>query len=302
MPNDITLAQKYLPILDEVYKASARASILDASNDDVRFINANTVQLFKMSMDGLANYNRSTGFVTGDVEGKWEDMVLSQDRGRAFIIDSMDNEETIGMAFGKLAGEFIRTKVAPEIDAYAFATLAGTANILGTNGDITVGTTEIPTLIEAATEAMDADEVPDDGRIIFMSELCYNGLKNKVDRQLANEGMVNTNVESYNGMRIIRVPQARFNTKITLHNGTTGGQEAGGFVVPASTSYKINFLMVHPSSVVKVAKHVLPRIFTPQQYQQADAWKFDYRIYHDVFVEENKVKGVYLHRANTVNA
>ncbi len=299
MANDITLAQKYLPILDEVYKWSAKTSILDAQ--DVRFVNANTVQLFKMSMDGLGNYNRSTGFVTGDVEGKWESMALTQDRGRAFIIDSMDNEETIGMSFGKLAGEFIRTKVAPEIDAYTFATLAGTSNILGTNGDLTVGTTDVGPLIENATEAMDAEEVPDTGRIIFMSEKCYNAMKQKIDRQLANENGVNTDVESFNGMRIVRVPQARFNTKITLYNGTTEGQETGGFAVPSSTSYKINFMIVHPSAVVKVAKHVLPRIFSPQQYQQADAWKFDYRIYHDVFVEDNKVKGIYLHRATTAN-
>ena len=61
---------------------------------------------------------------------------MTQDRGRAFIIDSMDNEETIGMSFGKLAGEFIRTKVAPEIDAYTFATLAGTDNILSANADL----------------------------------------------------------------------------------------------------------------------------------------------------------------------
>lgn len=301
MANNIALAEKYLPILDEVYKASAKSSILDAQ--DVRFVNANTVQLFKMAMDGLANYNRSTGFVTGDVVGTWEDMVLSKDRGRAFIIDSMDNEETIGMAFGKLAGEFIRTKVAPEIDAYTFATLAGVSGIgTTTAADITVGTTDIPLAIEAATESMDKDEVPDEGRIIFMSEKCYNGLKNKIDRQLANEGTVNTNVESYNGMRIIRVPQARFNTGITLYDGTTSGQEDGGFIVPASTSYKINFMIVHPSAVVKVAKHVLPRIFTPQQYQQADAWKFDYRIYHDVFAEENKVKGIHLYRAATANS
>ena len=65
------------------------------------------------------------------------------------------------------------------------------------------------------------------------------------------------------------------------------------------TAHKINFMIVHPSAVIKVAKHVLPRIFSPQQYQQADAWKFDYRIYHDVFVEENKVKGIYLHRTST---
>jgi hypothetical protein len=299
MANNIALAQKYLPILDEVYKWSAKTSILDAQ--DVRFVNANTVQLFKMSMDGLGTYNRSTGFVTGDVKGEWESMALTQDRGRAFIIDSMDNEETIGMSFGKLAGEFIRTKVAPEIDAYTFATLAGTANILGTNGDVTVGTTDIGPLIENATESMDAQEVPDTGRIIFMSEKCYNAMKQKISRQLSTENGVSTDVETFNGMRIVRVPQARFNTKITLYNGTTGGQETGGFVVPSSTSYKINFMIVHPSAVVKVAKHVLPRIFSPQQYQQADAWKFDYRIYHDVFVEDNKVKGIYLHRATTAN-
>ena len=67
-----------------------RTSILDAA--DVKFINANTVQLFKMSMDGLGTYNRSTGFVTGDVKGEWDSYALTQDRGRAFIIDSMDNE------------------------------------------------------------------------------------------------------------------------------------------------------------------------------------------------------------------
>ena len=299
MANQITLAQKYLPILDEVYKWSAKTSILDAQ--DVRFVNANTVQLFKMSMDGLGTYNRSTGFVTGDVKGEWESMALTQDRGRAFIIDSMDNEETIGMSFGKLAGEFIRTKVAPEIDAYTFATLAGTASILGTNGDVTVGTTDIGPLIENATESMDAEEVPDTGRIIFMSEKCYNAMKQKIDRRLSTESGVSTDVETFNGMRIVRVPQARFNTKITLYNGTTDGQETGGFVVPESTSYKINFMIVHPSAIIKVAKHVLPRIFSPQQYQQADAWKFDYRIYHDVFVEDNKVKGIYLHRATTAN-
>lgn len=299
MGNNIALAQKYLPILDEVYKASARASILDQT--DVEFVNANTVQLFDISMDGLGTYNRSTGFVTGDVIGAWKDYALTQDRGRAFIIDSMDNEETIGMSFGKLAGEFIRTKVAPEIDAYTFAALAGTSSINGTNGDITVGTTDVALLLENATEALDADEVPDDGRIVFMSETCYNAMKQKIDRQLANENGVNTNVEHYNGMRIVRVPQARFNTKITLYDGITENQEGGGFVVPSSTSYKINFLIVHPSAVIKVAKHVLPRIFSPQQYQQADAWKFDYRIYHDVFVKENKVNGIYLHRATTVN-
>lgn len=78
-------------------------------------------------------------------------------------------------------------------------------------------------------------------------------------------------------MRVIRVPKGRFNTAITLLDGTSAGETSGGFTVPASTSYPINFMIVHPSAVLQVVKHVAPRIFSPQVNQLADAWKFDYR-------------------------
>ena len=80
------------------------------------------------------------------------------------------------------------------------------------------------------------------------------------------------------------------------------GQEAGGYIGTASTGYPINFMIVHPSAVVKVMKHVLPRIFSPDQNINADAWKFDYRCYFDVFALANKVKGIYLHRGSTALA
>lgn len=297
MANTIALAQKYLPLLDEVYKASSRTAILDATKVDI--VNGNTIKVFKTSMDGLGNYNRNTGFTNGDVTGTWETMTLSKDRGRSFIVDRMDNEETIGMAFGTLAGEFIRTKVAPEIDAYTFAKIAGTSGILSANADVTVGTTDVPSLIDTAEMQMNEEEVPGEGRILFISETAYAGLRAKIVRTVLNDVTgINKDVETYNGMRVIRVPQSRFYTAITLYDGTTSGQTTGGFV-GATGGYKINFMIVHPSAVNKVVKHVLPRIFTPEQYQSADAWKFDYRIYHDTFVYDNKTKGIYMHRGST---
>lgn len=297
MANTIALAQKYLPLLDEVYKASSRTAILDATKVDI--VNGNTIKVFKTSMDGLGNYNRNTGFTNGDVTGTWETMTLTKDRGRSFIVDRMDNEETIGMAFGTLAGEFIRTKVAPEIDAYTFAKIAGTSGILSANADVTVGTTDVPSLIDTAEMQMNEEEVPGEGRILFISETAYAGLRAKIVRTVLNDVTgINKDVETYNGMRVIRVPQSRFYTAITLYDGTTSGQTTGGFV-GATGGYKINFMIVHPSAVNKVVKHVLPRIFTPEQYQNADAWKFDYRIYHDTFVYDNKTKGIYMHRGST---
>ena len=297
MANTIALAQKYLPLLDEVYKASSRTAILDSTKVDI--LNGNTIKVFKTSMDGLGNYNRNTGFTNGDVTGTWETLTLSKDRGRAFMVDRMDNEETIGMAFGTLAGEFIRTKVAPEIDAYTFAKIAGTSGILSANADITVGTTDVSSLIDTAEMQMNEEEVPGEGRILFISETAYAGLRAKIVRSVQNDVTgINKEVETYNGMQIVRVPQSRFYTAITLYDGTTSSQTAGGFV-GTTGGYKINFMIVHPSAVTKVVKHVLPRIFTPEQYQNADAWKFDYRIYHDTFVYDNKAKGIYMHRGST---
>lgn len=302
MANSIALAQKYLPMLDEVYKASAKSAILDATK--VEIVQGNTVKVFKTSMDGLGDYSRNDGFIKGDVTGTWETLTLSKDRGRTFQIDRMDNEETIDMAFGTLAGEFIRTKVVPEIDAYAFAKLAGVSGIdSGTAADITIGTTDVPSLIEEAERSMNENEVPQEGRILFISETAYAGLKNKIDRTTMNgEGGIDRGVVSFDGMRIIRVPQNRFYTAITLYDGKTEGQTVGGYVGTKTTGYNINFMIVHPSAVCKVVKHVLPRIFTPDENQAADAWKFDYRIYHDIFAYENKVKGIYLHRGSTALA
>lgn len=301
MANSIALAQKYLPMLDEVYKASAKAAILDATKIDI--VGGNTVKVFKTSMDGLGDYSRNDGFVNGDVTGSWETMTLTKDRGRSFQIDRMDNEETLDMAFGTLAGEFIRTKVVPEVDAYTFAKMAGTTGIsAGTAANITVGTSDVPTFIEEAERQMNEDEVPVEGRILFISETAYAALKAKVDRTTLNgDGGIDRGIVTYDGMRIIRVPQNRFYTGITLKDGKTSGQEAGGYE-QATGAYAINFLIVHPSAVCKVVKHVLPRIFTPDENQKADAWKFDYRLYHDMFVYENKVKGIYLHRGATAKS
>ena len=207
------------------------------------------------------------------------------------------------MAFGRLAGQFIRTKVAPEVDAYRFAKMAGTSNILGANADITVGTTDVPSLVDTAEMTMNEAEVPQEGRLLFISETAYAGLRAKITRTVENgDGNINKEVEWYDGMRVIRVPQSRFYTAITLYDGSTSGQTAGGYIGTTSTGYKINFMVVHPSAVCQVLKHVKPRIFEPDVNQDADAWKFDYRVYHDTFVYDNKVSGIYLHRGSTALA
>jgi hypothetical protein len=297
MPNSIELAESYLPLLDETYKAGALTSGLDAKH--VLFINANTVKYFKTSMDGLGDYDRNAGFPTGDVNGTWETLTLTKDRARTFTVDRMDNEETVNMAFPTMAGEFIRTRVVPEIDAYTFSTISGKTGISSSSNDIVIGTTDVPALIDEAEREMNENEVPKFGRVLYISETAYEGLKKSIVRTIDNSVLnVNREVEMYSGMQVVRVPQNRFNTLIELYDGKTSGEEAGGYNITAG-GFKINFMIIQPSAIIKIAKHILPRIFSPDINQNADGWKFDYRIYHDTLILENKVTGIYVNRAVT---
>ena len=300
MSNTIQLVTKFVPIMDEIYKRESVTSILDTANSNVQFIGANVVKVFKFASDGLATYNRSSGYVAGNLQATWETLTLAQDRGRSFQLDVMDNEETLGMALGGLTSQFIRTEVAPEVDAYRFAKYAGTSNILAATPADLAASTDVLAAIDDADKAMSDAEVPHEGRILFLSEAAYKLLKNNITRYIQNdEENVNRTIEVLDGMRVIRVPSGRFNTAITLRNGTSSGQTAGGFV---PGGYPINFMIIHPSAVVQIVKHVVPRLFAPQQNLDADAWKYDYRIYHDAFVLDNKVAGIYLHRAATANS
>lgn len=296
--NSIALAQKYLPLIDEVYKAASKTAILDTANERVRWIGADTVKMMALSELGMGNYSRNSGFVPGDTTASWETFQITQDRGRSYQIDVMDNEETLGQIVGNLLGEIERVHIVPELDAYRFAKMAGTSGIDGATGDITVGTTNVKTLISAAEASMTNNEVPEDGRILFISPRCKDALKGNIERRIINsEANVSYEVEYFDGMRIVEVPQGRFNTSITLaqpsaHDGA-GGFTAGG--------KRINFMIVHPSAVLQVVKHVAPRLFSPEQNIEADAWRLNYRIYHDCFVLPNKKKGIYLYSDSTAS-
>lgn len=291
MANSIALAQNYLAIADEVYKAEAKTIDLDFANSDITFIGANTAKVAKLSMDGLGDYSRNTGYPVGDVTLAWETLTLANDRGTQLHVDRFDDEESKGVAFGKLAAEFERTQMIPEVDAYTFAKLyAGTGNTVAT-GAITVGTTDVPALIEDGELELNNAEVPQEGRILYVSPKAYAGLKSKITRYLANEGTVNRNVEMFDDMRVIMVPEGRFYSAVTLNSGS------GSFgFAPTSGGYKINFMIVHPTAVKKALKHVMPKIFSPDVVQGSDSWLLDYRAYYDVFVLDNKNKGIYVHR------
>ncbi|MEG1396091.1 MAG: hypothetical protein RSC82_03850 [Oscillospiraceae bacterium] len=288
MPNAITLAKQFVPLLDAVYKLAALTSDLDGNPDLVRQgANANELIIPKMSMQGLGAYSRNGGYSKGSITLTNETVTCNFDRGRMFNVDVMDNLETAGIAFGQLAGEFIRTKVAPEEDAFRFASYAGTPGIskVAAGASLADGAAVIAALRVAITK-MDEDEVPTEERRLYITPLLLGYIQD-MDTTKSRELMQNFT-------KVAKVPQTRFYTAIDQYDGDTTGEEAGGFV-KAPTAKDINFMVIHKPAVIQFPKHTAPKIILPDVNQDGDGYKFGYRKVGIADVYENKAAGIYLH-------
>lgn len=286
MANNIALFKKYITLLDEVYKNASLTSELDGDPALVQAgANANEIIIPKIKMQGLGDYSRNEGYPKGDVTLEYETVKFNYDRGRSFNVDNMDNVETAGIAFGKLASEFIRTKTVPELDAFRFATYAAVSDIGKVEATIEDGAALISAL-RTATNAMDEAEVPDTERYLFITPTLH-GLVEDMDTTKSKAVL-----ERFS--RIVKVPQTRFYTSIDLMSGKDGELE-GGYKKTDVTGADINFMVIHKPAVIQYPKHTVNKIISPEENQEMDAWKFFFRAYGLADTYENKVKGIYLH-------
>lgn len=287
MPNTIQLAKTYTSLLDEVYQNSSLTAVLESDATLSRAgANANEIVIPKLSMDGLANYDRNSGYTNGNVDLSWETVKFNYERGRSFQVDNMDNEETQNIAFGRLAGEFIRTKVVPELDAFRFSTYAGIPNVGNATGSLATGEAVIGAL-RTATSEMDEAEVPMEDRHLFITPTLL-GLVQDLDTTKSKEVLSRF-------ATITKVPQTRFYSAIELLDGKSPSEEKGGFK-KASGGVELNFEIIHKPAVLQFTKHAVPKIISPEANQDADAWKYGYRNYGLCDVYDNKVAGIYVHK------
>lgn len=299
MANSIALFKQYVPLLDEVYKEASKTAVLDGNPELARAgANANELIIPMLDMQGLGDYSRNDGYVSGDVTLTNQTVPCNFDRGRMFMVDNMDNAESAGLAFGMLAGEFIRTKVVPELDAFRFATYAGKTGISKVSTGATLANGgDVITALRAGTNQMDEDEVPMEGRFLFITPTLL-GMVQDLDTTKSREVLARF-------AQVITVPQTRFYTAIAQKSGkiivsgeapsqTTTDETAGGYT-KATGGKDINFMIVHKSAVIQFPKHIAPKVITPEQNQTADAWKFGYRQVGVNDLYKNKLAGVYLH-------
>ena len=288
MANAITLAAKFVPLLDKAYAATAKTAILNAAPSEVRPTdNVGTYSIQKLTLVGLGTYSKTLGAPAGDVTLTWESFTYTQDRGRKFTVDALDEKQAMG-AFGKIAGEFMRRYEVPEIDAYRIAKIATTC---GTDvaATLTTGAATAAALNLADVTLQNA-EVEGAELVLFITPTFLG---------LAKTQALNTAVPIpvLDNATVVVVPQSRMKTAITVDAGAAGN--AGGYAVAAGAE-NVQFILMDKNAVFADAKHESLRVFDDKTNQAANAWLFDFRIVHDCFVFEEKLNGVYVNTADPV--
>ncbi len=286
MANIIEYAKVFQKELDKQVIEGSTSGWMEENASQVIYNGGSEIKLPKMSLQGLGNYSRGDGYVSGAVTYAYETFTLTQDRGRRFRIDAVDVDESgFGLAAANVAAEFQRTQVIPEIDAYRYSKLAAAAGIRETYtpDKSTVMSSLLAQLGEVRDITGDEGDV-----VIVMSRPVYDKLmlsgeiSYAVESASFKQGELEFGVKTVNGVPIIPVPSARMKTAYSFKN-----DGAGGFAAEAGAK-DINWIICPKAAPIAVSKTDNVKIITPEANQFADAWDIDYRKYHDLFVPDNK--------------
>lgn len=326
MANQITRIEKWLPnVVDTVFAVESKTALLENGKKflDLDFKEAGYVRVMSILMDGLSDYYRVNhigqanseayahnnenngigardGYHRGSTSATWQIYQLAYDRGKQFLVDNMDNEETAGGIIANLLKEFLRTKVVPEVDALRFSKIAGTTNAsLGNRVVESVASLQNTILnkFNGAFEWLTEHEVPEEEQIIFVSPAVYTAIMSSTEltryitqADFRSESGITFKLQSYAGRPIVVVPSDRFYDSIVIsQNG----------YYPSANSKVINYIVCSKKAIIPIVKLNKSKVWSPETQDDFDGYKVNFRMYHDVIVPENKVAGVYVSLSDT---
>lgn len=277
----ITLAKKYAPYTDELFKAESKTSLL--TNTDFDWTGAHTVAVWKIGTVPMSDYARNRGSDYDesaatlsrfgkiiDLDAQTEEMMLTRDRSFIFNVDRLDEDETAGqVAAASALARQLREVVVPEVDAYTYNVMATKAGTKAAAAALTKA--NVYTSILTGSETLDAAEVPDTERVLVVTPATYNLLKQAtefdstdVGAELKLKGVVGI----LDGMAVVKVPAVR---------------------LPEN----FGFMIAHPSATVAPVK--LEDYGTHNDTPLSSGTIVTGRICYDAFVLDNKAKGIYYH-------
>jgi len=294
--NTLEYAKIFQKELDQQIIEGATSGWMEDNAGQVKYSGGNEVKIPTISTQGLGDYDRDNGFVRGAVTLSYETYKMTQDRGRSFNLDAMDVDESNFIAnAGNVMGVFQDEHVMPEIDSYRYSKMFA---LVKAGGTVTEGYTPTKaTILEKLKADIQAirNKIPRNLQLLIIMSpitagILSDALENsrRIDIGNFKQGEIDLTIKKFDGLPIIEVPSDRLKTLYKKQDGKTTGQEAGGFV--ADTNAKdINWIITPKKAPIAVSKTDLTRIFNPMENRQANAWKIDYRKYHDIWIPKQRL-------------
>ncbi len=283
-------ATQFTQLLQQKYSKELCSYELTQSNPQVTFINAQTIKLPRMTVSGYKDHTRTPGFNAGTLSNDWEAKKLTHDRDIELFVDPMDIDETnLTLSVANIQNTFETEQAIPEKDSYRFSKLY---TELKTYKNANIDHTEITaanflSMFDDYMAQMDEDEVPEEGRILYLTPAMRKIAKEAegIQRMITVNGgstAINRNVHSLDDVVIKPVPSSRMKTVYDFTEGCKAGASAK----------QINMILIHPSCVVCRNKYSYIKLFTPgTDSRTADGYLYQNRNYGDLFLLEKKAAG-----------
>ena len=290
-------AQTFERELAQKYAREMVSNDLTLSNQGIKFLNAQTIKIPRLTVSGYKDHNRNImGFNTGTASNDWEPKKLSHDRDIEIPIDPMDIDETnLVVEMANIQNVFEEEQAIPEKDSYRFSKLLTEATTYKSAGSVVDETaltaSNILEWFDEQMSIMDDKSVPQEGRILYLTSAMQKILKNAegITRTISvgAAGVIDRRVHGLDDVTLKSVPSARFKTK---YDFTTG-------CVPAVDAKQINMILVHPSCVISRDKYAYMKLFTPgSDSRTADKYVYQNRYYTDTFLIERKACGIAINK------
>lgn len=259
--------------VDEIFRAESKKSLV--TNTDYSWTGAHSIKVYKVTTAPMNDYNRNGSTtasrygVAEDLNAAFEEMTLKNDRSFAFVIDTLDEDETAQALNGASAlARQIREVVIPEVDSYVYKTMcekAGTKPVA-----VKLTATNIYDKIVEATAALDNAEAPETERCLIVSPTVYQYMKKSKDivleTDIGEDMRLKGVIANLDGLTVVKVPENRLPANF-------------GFIVCHSVA------TVAPTKLEKYVTHVDPPGISGTLVEG--------RICYDAFVLDNKAKAVY---------
>lgn len=281
-------ATTFTQLLQQKYAKELCSDALAQSNQQVKFLNAQTIKLPRMTVSGYKDHTRTPGFNSGTLANDWEPKKLEHDRDIEFFVDPMDIDETnLTLSVANIQNTFETEQAIPEKDSYRFSKLhAELTKYIGRIDSTVITAANFLEAFDTEMAIMDEASVPEEGRMLYVTPTMAKIVKEAEGLQrvmtVTSPSTINRKVHSLDDVTIKKVPAARMKTKYDFTDGcvATAGAE------------QINWILIHTSCVVARDKYSYIKLFTPgTDSRTADGYLYQNRNYGDLFLLEKKVPG-----------